>query len=47
MLTFIERTAVIGVRNNYVIDELFEEALTNAKDCDNIRKQHPHKKCWR
>jgi hypothetical protein len=24
VLTFIERTLIIGVRNNYVIDEMFE-----------------------
>jgi len=47
MLTFIERASVIGVRNNYVMDEMFEEALIYAKDCDGIRKLSPNKKCWR
>jgi len=31
VLTFIERTAIIGAKNNYVIDEMFEEAVILAK----------------
>ena len=31
MLTFIERTSTIGVRNGYVVDEYFEEALQKAQ----------------
>jgi Asp-tRNA(Asn)/Glu-tRNA(Gln) amidotransferase A subunit family amidase len=46
-LTFIERTATIGVRMNYVIEEMFEEAIARAKECDQIRKENPGKKCWR
>jgi hypothetical protein len=30
-LTFIERTAIIGAKNNYVIDEMFEQAVIRAK----------------
>lgn len=29
------------------MDEMFEEALIYAKDCDGIRKLSPNKKCWR
>lgn len=46
-LVFIERTASIGVKNNYIVDELFESALQKAKEIDQIRQNSPKKKCWR
>ena len=47
MLCFIERTATVGVQNNYVLDEMFEEAFQKAKECDRVRKQNPDKKSWK
>lgn len=46
-LTFIERAATIGIRNNYVMDEMFEQAVAKAKECDRVRKDNPKKQCWR
>jgi hypothetical protein len=34
MLTFIERTCYIGIQNNYVTDEMFEDAINSAKNSD-------------
>ena len=48
VLTFIERTITVGVKNNYVIDEMFEEAIFDAGVCDEQRSKDGHKKkCWR
>lgn len=46
-LTYIERCATIGLRNNYIIDEMFEEAVIAAKQCDEIRGQNRHKRSWK
>ena len=45
-LTFIERAATIGVNNNYVLDEMFEEAIAMARNCDEVRSKNKGKKCW-
>ena len=37
-MCFIERTINFGVKNNYVIDEMFEDALVMAMECDIVRK---------
>lgn len=37
-MCFIERTIKFGVKANYVIDEMFEEALGMAMQCDILRK---------
>jgi hypothetical protein len=47
VLTFIERTATIGVKNNYVLDEMFEEAVGAAKQCDRVRAENKEKKSWK
>ena len=47
VLCFIERTATVGVENNYVTDEMFEEAFQKAKECDRIRSQNKEKKSWK
>ena len=44
---FIQRAATIGVANNYVIDELFDEALALANMVDLERRKAPGKKCWK
>lgn len=45
---FIERTAKVGVKNNYVFDEIFQEAIAEAFACDQQRARDGHsKKCWR
>ena len=46
-MCFIQRTISIGVSHNYVIDELFEEALVKAMECDIIRNENPDKKSWK
>lgn len=46
--TFIERTINVGVINNYVLDEMFEEAVHEAIICDRQRKEDGYeKKSWR
>ena len=48
LYVFIERTCTIGVQNNYVLDEMFEEALEEARNCDETRrKDNWEKVCWR
>ena len=47
VLTFIERTATIGIRNNYVLDEMFEQAVIAAKECDLHRGNNPEKRSWK
>lgn len=46
VLIFAERTSLIGVPNNYVFDEMFEEAVQMAKLCDDTRALNPGKKNW-
>lgn len=46
-MCFIERTIHFGVENNYVIDEMFEDALVMAMECDIVRKQNPGRKSWK
>lgn len=48
MYIFIEQTMRVGIQNNYVLDQMFEEALEEAKKCDEQRKKDEfQKKCWR
>lgn len=47
VLCFIERACTVGVSNNYLLDEMFEEALLDAGKVDMARKDYPHKKCWK
>ena len=37
VLTFIERAIKVGIKNNYVMDEMFREAVEMAKRCDSLR----------
>lgn len=34
LLTFIERVCTIGIENNYVMDEMFEDSLEIARQVD-------------
>ena len=48
LYVFIERVCTVGVENNYVLDEMFEEALEEARKCDQQRKRDNYrKKCWK
>ena len=38
LLTFIERTVLLGFANNYVMDEMFDSALQTARLCDQARQ---------
>ena len=48
LFVFIERVCTVGVVNNYVLDEMFEEALEEGRKCDQQRKRDNwRKKCWK
>lgn len=47
LLTFIERTILLGYANHYVMDEMFDSAMETAKLCDQARQENPHKRCWK
>ena len=48
LFVFVERVCTIGIENNYVLDEIFEYALGQARKCDEQRKKDGwKKKCWR
>ena len=48
LFVFIERVCTVGVENNYVLDEVFEEALEEGRKCDEQRRRDNwRKKCWK
>ena len=48
LYVFIERVCKVGVKYNYVTDEMFEDALHEAKKYDEQRKKDNwEKKCWK